>query len=321
MARVRRRASVSVGALGVAALLDAALGEPPPRLHPVVAAGAYLEAVGATVPAGPPVRAVVSGAAGWLLGAGAAGGLGMAGTALGRRLPWPVAACLEGAALWPLFSARLLLVEVAGAERALQQGLDAGREQVGRICSRDTADLDEAGVRATALESLAENLTDSVVAPLLAYAVAGLPGAALYRFANTADAMWGYRDARWRHAGTVAARADDLLNLLPARLTAVLLAPGSLLLVRTQARLTPSPNGGWPMAALALRLGLRLGKPGVYLLNGDAPEPRVGDVDRGLRLTARAMLLALLLAMVAAAAIAPAAAAVTRAGSTARAAR
>ena len=82
-------------------------------------------------------------------------------------------------------------------------------------------------MRGAAIESLAENLSDSVVAPLLWYVVAGLPGAALYRFANTADACWGYRSPRWRYAGTVAARADDALNLVPARLTALLLGARS----------------------------------------------------------------------------------------------
>ncbi|WP_161547594.1 CobD/CbiB family cobalamin biosynthesis protein, partial [Escherichia coli] len=110
------------------------------------------------------------------------------------------------------------------------------------------------------------NLNDSVIAPLFWFAIAGLPGAALYRFANTADAMWGYRDDReW--CGKWAARADDLLSWLPARLSALLLRPPALGALWREAGRTPSPNGGWPMAAMALRLDVRLGKPGVYLLH------------------------------------------------------
>jgi adenosylcobinamide-phosphate synthase len=130
-------------------------------------------------------------------------------------------------------------------------------------------------VRETALETLAENLNDSVVAPLFWFAVAGLPGAALYRFANTADAMWGYPGHRagrcWTWAGKWTARADDALSWVPARLTAMvlILAAGRLWMpgLRSEAVRTPSPNGGWPMGALALLLGVRLGKPDVYVLN------------------------------------------------------
>ncbi|TFU15361.1 CobD/CbiB family cobalamin biosynthesis protein, partial [Thermus tengchongensis] len=119
-------------------------------------------------------------------------------------------------------------------------------------------------------ESLSENLSDSVLAPLLYYALFGLAGAALYRYANTADAMWGYPAHELR--GAFAARADDLLNLLPARLTGLLLCPPRLWpRLLQEARKTPSPNAGFPMAALALRLGVRLRKRGAYALNPEAP--------------------------------------------------
>jgi adenosylcobinamide-phosphate synthase len=117
-----------------------------------------------------------------------------------------------------------------------------------------------------------------------------LPAAALYRFANTADAMWGYRD-RWEWAGKWAARADDVLSYLPARLTALLLAlsgwrsPSGL---RAVARLTPSPNSGWPMGMLALGLGVRLSKPGVYALNAAAQEPSVTHTERAIKICSRA---------------------------------
>jgi adenosylcobinamide-phosphate synthase len=129
--------------------------------------------------------------------------------------------------------------------------------------------------------------------------VAGLPGAAIYRFANTADAMWGYRGFRsgadWTWAGKWAARADDVLSWIPARLTALLLgvvAGGlSLAVLVREARRTPSPNSGWPMAAMALALGTRLGKPGTYVLNAQAVSPRGEHTARALSLSARAVAL------------------------------
>ncbi|WP_144006529.1 CobD/CbiB family cobalamin biosynthesis protein, partial [Pelomonas sp. KK5] len=166
--------------------------------------------------------------------------------------------------------------------------LDAGRQQLARLVSRDTTALAEAEVREAAIETLAENLNDSVIAPLFWFAVAGLPGAAIYRFANTADAMWGYRDRReW--SGKWAARADDLLSWLPARLTGLLLYRRGPL--RREAARTPSPNSGWPMAAVALHLGLRLAKPGVYTLNAEGRAPQGGDVEAALRCCARALMI------------------------------
>ena len=135
-------------------------------------------------------------------------------------------------------------------------------------------------LRESAIETLAENLNDSVVAPIFWFVLLGLPGAVLYRFANTADAMWGYQGLyhgqNWEWAGKWAARADDLLSWAPARLTAWLLAVTCGLRwaeVAREAAKTPSPNSGWPMAAMALALNVRLGKPGVYVLNpaGQAP--------------------------------------------------
>src|SRR6267154_1537784 len=185
-------------------------------------------------------------------------------------------AALLGVLLKPLFAWRLLYEEVAAVERALADSLAAGREQLRRLVSRDTAVLTPTEVRESAIETLAENLNDSLIAPLFWFVLGGLPGAALYRFANTADAMWGYH-GRWEWAGKWAARTDDVLSYVPARLTVVLIAiatwhwPSGL---RQIARVTPSPNGGWPMGMLALALNVRLSKPGVYVLNFDG-EPAV----------------------------------------------
>lgn len=280
---------MSAGAVLVAGVLDATIREPPLRLHPVRAIGRYLDRVGAVVPSQPPRRAVLAGGLAWGMGAAAAV---LAGTALERAVrdasPGRRALVL-GVTLWPLLSGRLLLDEVRAVDLALAVDVDAGRTAVARIVSRDVDDLSESEIRQAALESLAENLSDSVVAPLFWYACGGLPTAALYRFANTADAMWGYRTPRWRHAGTVAARADDLLNLIPARLTGIALAGprSSPMQLRREAWRTPSPNAGWPMAGLALRLGVRLEKRGGYTLHSAGRRLTASDTAAALRLARR----------------------------------
>lgn len=177
----------------------------------------------------------------------------------------------------------MLLEEVQSVEEALARDLEEARSRLSRIVSRPTHDLAPEEVREAALESLGENLSDSLIAPLLYYALFGLAGAALYRYANTADAMWGY--PQHGSKGTFAAKADDLLNLIPARVTGLLLCPPrfwSRLLLEAQK--TPSPNAGFPMAALALRLGVRLRKRGVYTLNQGAPSPTPLTVHKALRL-------------------------------------
>jgi adenosylcobinamide-phosphate synthase len=191
---------------------------------------------------------------------------------------------LIGLFLFPLFSFRFLLTEVSGVESAIQRGLDEGRQKLSMLVSRDVSNLSESEVREAAMETLAENLTDSVVAPLFWFALLGLPGAAIYRFANTADAMWGYRgDMEWK--GKWAARADDALNWIPARLTCLLIWMGGfdLRMLPKEAAKTPSPNGGWTMGAMALALGVRLGKPGTYLLNPQGATVDADSFRRGLR--------------------------------------
>ena len=268
----------------VAAALDATVEEPPARLHPVVWTGRYLDRVAGVVPAEPPGRAIALGGAAWAVGAVASVVAAVAADRATARLGRPARIAMRGASLWPLLSARMLLREVAAVESALDTDTDTGRVALSRIVSRDTRDLGPEEVRGAAIESLAENLSDAVVAPLIWYLVVGLPGAALYRFANTADACWGYRNRRWQYAGRVAARADDALNLVPARLTAILLLGGSdWSRLRGEARRTDSPNAGWPMAALALRLGLRLTKPGHYVLNPTGADPVAGDVEDAVR--------------------------------------
>jgi len=189
-----------------------------------------------------------------------------------------VGGVLLGLLLKPMLAWAMLKSEVLAVEAALVESLDAGRERLSWLVSRDVTRLTGTEVRESAIETLAENLNDSVVAPIFWFVVLGLPGAALYRFANTADAMWGYpgvyKGQNWTWAGKWAARADDVLSWVPARITAVLLllvaglrGLGLLLRLPAEAIKTPSPNSGWPMAAMALQLGVALRKPGVYVLN------------------------------------------------------
>jgi adenosylcobinamide-phosphate synthase len=193
----------------------------------------------------------------------------------------------------------MLREEVAAVERSLALGLEQGRAQLRRLVSRDTRQLSETEIRESALESLAENLNDSLVAPLFWFVLGGLPAAALYRFANTADAVWGYR-GQWEWAGKWAARADDVLSYVPARLTAVLLALAggrSLTGIAAAAAVTPSPNSGWPMAMLARILGVRLSKPGVYVLNPEGGSADAIHMFDAAQICARAAIFAIALSV------------------------
>ena len=294
---------VLVAPLWLALLVDHFLGEPPVRWHPVVWMGHYLGRAGRRIApaAGSPAihkdfKRFSAGALAWFAGAAM---VLVASSALqwaAWQLPAWGAVLLTGLALKPLLAWRMLRDEVQAVEAALAISLDAGRTQLGRLVSRDVSQLNAEEVRESAIESLAENLNDSVVAPVFWFVLFGLPGAALYRFANTADAMWGYR-GRWEWAGKWAARADDVLSWLPARITALLLAvvalPSPFLPLAAMWREsghTPSPNSGWPMATMALLLGVRLGKPGVYVLNAPGRAPTPADLQRAVKLAGKAVL-------------------------------
>lgn len=219
-------------------------------------------------------------------------------------VPAGLAVLLQGAADWlaswwiaglglgvlasSLFAQRSLHEHVAAAGEGLRfGGLPEGRKQVARIVGRDPAALDEAGVARAAIESLAENFSDGVTAPAIWCALFGLPGAAAYKAINTADSMIGHRNERYGQFGRFAARLDDLVNLPASRLSAgwiVLAAPtmpgaspaGALRAVWRDARRHHSPNAGWPEAAMAGALGLRLAGPRRYA-EGIVDDPWMGD--------------------------------------------
>jgi adenosylcobinamide-phosphate synthase len=175
-----------------------------------------------------------------------------------------------------LIAQRSLHEHVAGVADALEQaGAEGGRQAVAHIVGRDTEALDEAGIARAAIESLAENFSDGVVAPVLWMLIAGLPGAAVYKAINTADSMIGHRTSRYHAFGWAAARVDDLVNLPASRLSALLIiaaaavtkeasASAAWRAARRDARRHRSPNAGYPEAAMAGALGLALAGPRNY---------------------------------------------------------
>jgi adenosylcobinamide-phosphate synthase len=220
-------------------------------------------------------------------------------------------AAVEALAIAILVAQRSLFEHVAAVGAALASGgLAAGRNAVSHIVGRDPMRLDAAGVARAALESLAENFSDGVVAPVFCYLLLGLPGLFAYKMANTLDSMIGHRSERFLSFGWAAARFDDLANLVPAVLSGLLLStaavfagetmPGhALLTMLRDGRKHHSPNAGWPEAAMAGALGLALAGPRFYA-EGEVHDPWLGDgranatpadIMRGLRLYALACLL------------------------------
>lgn len=215
-----------------------------------------------------------------------------------------VGALLAGMLAWPLIAARSLHDHVAAVARPLARGdLARARVAVARIVGRDPETLDAAGIARAAIESLAENASDGVVAPLFWGALLGLPGIAGYKAINTLDSMIGHRTPRHEDFGRAAARIDDVANLIPARLTGALLAlvsgrtRASLAIMRRDARHHRSPNAGWPEAAMAGALGIRLSGPRTYgdarveepWVNAGARDPGAADIARASALFIRAM--------------------------------
>ena len=212
-----------------------------------------------------------------LLLAGGGGALlqGIAHAAFGRWGWIAVALCAA-----PGLAQRSLDEHVRAVEHALARGdVPAARRAVGMIVGRDTATLDEAGIARAAIESLAESFCDGIVAPLFWLLLLGLPGLWAYKAINTADSVIGHREPRWRAFGWAAARTDDAANLLPARLAGLLVCfagGGGWRCMWRDAGKHASPNAGWPEAAMAGALGLRLGGPLAY--DGETtPKPWIGD--------------------------------------------
>ncbi|GAB5349755.1 adenosylcobinamide-phosphate synthase CbiB [Alteriqipengyuania sp. 357] len=216
---------------------------------------------------------------------------------------WPVVALLA----FPAIAQRSLIEHVRAVAVALaRDDLPAARQAVAMIVGRDTAALEEAGVTRAAIESLAESFCDGVIAPVFWFAVLGLPGIWMFKAINTADSMIGHIEEPWRDFGWAAARIDDLANFVPARLAAILICTtgrrGWRTLWRDHAR-HASPNAGWPEAAMAGALGVRLAGPisydGVghdkpFIGNGGEPTPR--DLRKAIRIVSLAWVITLIIA-------------------------
>jgi adenosylcobinamide-phosphate synthase len=198
--------------------------------------------------------------------------------------------------LKPTFAVCELVQAAERVQTQLEAGdIDGARAALRDLVSRDATRLDAGLVASAAIESLAENANDAIVAPWLAFLVGGLPGAYAYRAVNTLDAMVGYH-GRYEHLGKPAARCDDLFNLVPARLTAILIIAGVVrdgtaqMAWRTMLRdhtATASPNAGWPMAAMAGALQVRLEKIDHYVLGGTYHPPKAADIATAGHLISR----------------------------------
>jgi adenosylcobinamide-phosphate synthase len=286
----------AVGPILLALLLDRLLGEPPNRFHPVAWMGSLIGAVRRWVPRQGRWTPLLYGAGLIISGAVLVAWLGVVLERLLLRIPWPLGWLVTAAVLKLTFSLRGL----AQAARQVQQALEAGDLPQAQhllswhLVSRDTSQLSGSQVAGAAVESVAENASDGLVAPLFYYLLGGLPAALAYRFLNTADAMLGYRDPVHEWLGKVPARLDDLVNLIPARLTACLMimaAPfvgGSgrqaWVVWRRDARQTASPNAGQPMSAMAGALEVELEKVDHYRLGVGNLFPVAMDIARSLRI-------------------------------------
>ncbi|SEW28354.1 CobD/CbiB family cobalamin biosynthesis protein [Halobacterium jilantaiense] len=291
--------AAAAGAVAVAFALEAAVAEPPTRLHPVAWLGRAIApfdrewtrplAVGALVAVALPLAA-----------AGAVAGLVAVAAEAGEL----AAGAVAGLALFSATSLRMLLGEARAVVAATGDDPAGARERLRSLAGRDSTDLSAGELRSAAVESAAENLADGLVAPLLAFAAGALVSlpvaaglAAWVKAVNTLDSMLGYRSKR---VGTPSARLDDAVMWLPARLSALLVAaaardPDALARARDYAAAPPSPNSGWPMATLAAVLGRRLAKPGVYDLPLGAEFPTAAESQRGVRDVGVAGVLAYLL--------------------------
>lgn len=277
--------SASASVLAFAVAVDLAFGELPASVHPVVWMGNTVRVIERALPTRGVVRQLAAGTA--LALVVPAGFAAAAATLIGVLERWPAAAWLaEALLLTAMFAGRALGEAARTVQRALEASdLGGARYALRSLCSRDASRLGTPELVAASVESVAENASDSWVAPLFYYVLFGLPGAVAYRTVNTLDAMVGYH-GRYEYLGKASARLDDVLNWIPARLTALLLlASGALAeaarggpwrettrrgirIWRRDARKTESPNAGHPMAAMAGLLGVPLEKAGHYVLGG-----------------------------------------------------
>jgi adenosylcobinamide-phosphate synthase len=292
--------------LPLAVAIDLLFGDPPNALHPVAWFGKIAQALERRAPRSHPRAELLYGAGMTASGIVLAALPAFLVRALARegsdKSLTTIRVLLAALALKMTFAWRGLIRAGVSVQRDLDtRAADTARDDLRALVSRDTRELDAAQLSAAAIESLAENASDSFIAPLFYYRLFGLPGAFAYRAVNTLDAMIGYH-GRYEFLGKVAARVDDALNVVPARVTALLLviaarftrdnARRAWQTMRRDHTRTESPNAGYPMSAMAGALDVRLEKVGHYRLNenGRAPQPR--DIRRAARLVSVALVMA-----------------------------
>ncbi|HKJ26196.1 MAG TPA: adenosylcobinamide-phosphate synthase CbiB [Anaerolineales bacterium] len=300
----------------VALFVDRLFGDPPNQWHPVAWMGSLIYFLKSRAPQDKPdgVKFLYGGLIS-LVGLVLLGAVGVGLTRLMAFLPLAARLLIGGLLLKALFSFRMLLDIGREIQDTLESGSlgEARRLLSWHLVSRDTSTLDQTAVTAAAVESIAENATDSIISPLFYYLLFGFPGILFYRYANTCDAILGYRDPASEWLGKIPARLDDLLNLLPARLTAFLLIAaaalpgfsfGNALAVWWRDRYkTTSPNAGHTMAAAAGALGIVLDKDGVYVLGEGGRPAEPADLGRGVRLARAAVYAGVILLVVVVAAL------------------
>jgi adenosylcobinamide-phosphate synthase len=296
----------------IALLADALIGDPD-RIyrhvpHPVALIGRLIEFLDRlwNRPERSPVRRIQLGALTAFMVVGVSGAIGMAVHVLMQH--WMYGWIVEGLLMSILIAQRSLYLHVRAVATAFSlNGVVGARQAVSRIVGRDTTALEEDGVAAGAIESLAENFSDGVVAPVFWGVIFGLPGMLAYKALNTADSMIGHRTEKYLHFGSVSARADDIANFIPARLSGIIIAIAALMgskirmgaalgVMKADARNHRSVNAGYPEAAMAGALGIRLSGPRLYdgqqveepWVGPDLAAPTCRDIARALRVFVKA---------------------------------
>ena len=294
--------TLPAGILLGAVLFDLLIGEPPKRMHPVVWMGRIIAALeehsienhqrlwGVIIVI---LTAAPFTIAGYLLEANDSLTLaGIAGILLSIYL------------LKSTFSIKMLIGEAKRIEEELERGdIDSARSKLPIFVSRETEGFDEEKTTSAVIESVSESYLDTILSPLFYFTLLGLPGALAYKAVNTIDSMIGYMEPPYQNLGYLPAKLDDILNYIPARISAItiILAAATkrrmeaLNCARSEHKKTPSPNSGWPMAAAAGALGVRLEKPGAYTLNASAPPPRPEDIGKSVKLILRASMILIVL--------------------------
>ncbi|NIA03128.1 MAG: cobalamin biosynthesis protein [Nitrospirae bacterium] len=273
--------------LALAIIMDILIGEPPATIHPVVWMGKIIKSLKNISFGNKRIfgifMVIITTGISLLAGAGVV----MASLYISETFFLLLAAYF----LKSTFSLRMLLTSARQIKSQLESGtLKNARKELKALVSRDTTNLDRSHLTSAVIESISENFVDGIVSPLFFYLILGLPGALAYKAVNTLDSMIGYKNKEFIELGWASARLDDILNWIPARLSLIFIFAGSLFTgnpinaVKTCIRdrnKTASPNSGWPMAATAGSLGVKLEKKGNYILGSEFKEPVPGDIEKG----------------------------------------